>query len=239
MKRKRGNKRGKKKGSQEQTANEPAPIVVTLDREDNSGIDGSDSNYNNNNDDGKDEYASRMEVDTPSSTGTDQPLNVASINPDGSIDKTTGKSVGRVKVKLKTSKTLESHSDTDKSSLQLGLDKHGVVSDKMEDSGSSLPEVKMGVPGNISKKPGSIKITSFKGHSSLNVEKSSNAVAAGNDSVQQKEVKTTDQGLRYNKEELDSALLVIKKVMKMEAAEPFNVPVNPEALGIPVSMNHY
>lgn len=30
-------------------------------------------------------------------------------------------------------------------------------------------------------------------------------------------------------------LQVIKKVMKMDAAEPFNVPVNPEALGIPVS----
>lgn len=28
---------------------------------------------------------------------------------------------------------------------------------------------------------------------------------------------------------------IIKKVMKMDAAEPFNVPVNPEALGIPVS----
>lgn len=32
-------------------------------------------------------------------------------------------------------------------------------------------------------------------------------------------------------------LQVIKKVMKMDAAEPFNVPVNPEALGIPVSGN--
>lgn len=30
---------------------------------------------------------------------------------------------------------------------------------------------------------------------------------------------------------------VIKKVMKMDAAEPFNVPVDPIALGIPVSMN--
>lgn len=29
---------------------------------------------------------------------------------------------------------------------------------------------------------------------------------------------------------------IIKKVMKMDAAEPFNVPVNPEALGIPVSI---
>lgn len=33
-------------------------------------------------------------------------------------------------------------------------------------------------------------------------------------------------------------LQVIKKVMKMDAAEPFNVPVNPEALGIPVSISY-
>lgn len=29
---------------------------------------------------------------------------------------------------------------------------------------------------------------------------------------------------------------VIKKIMKMDAAEPFNVPVNPVELGIPVSL---
>lgn len=32
------------------------------------------------------------------------------------------------------------------------------------------------------------------------------------------------------------SLQVIKKVMKMDAAEPFNAPVNAEALGIPVSV---
>lgn len=30
---------------------------------------------------------------------------------------------------------------------------------------------------------------------------------------------------------------IIKKVMKMDAAEAFNTPVNPIALGIPVSLN--
>ncbi|KAF2319954.1 hypothetical protein GH714_020926 [Hevea brasiliensis] len=59
------------------------------------------------------------------------------------------------------------------------------------------------------------------------------------ESLQQKEPKTPHQESQYNKQELDSALLVIKKVMKMDAAEPFNVPVNPEALGIPVSRNTY
>eukprot|EP00250_Pteridium_aquilinum_P010389 c19351_g1_i1 orf=421-2571(-) len=33
--------------------------------------------------------------------------------------------------------------------------------------------------------------------------------------------------------ELNTALMVVKKIMKMEAAEPFNIPVDPVALGIP------
>lgn len=41
------------------------------------------------------------------------------------------------------------------------------------------------------------------------------------------------QALRYN--DVGCCAQVIRKVMKMDAAEPFNVPVNPEALGIPVS----
>ncbi|ESQ29636.1 hypothetical protein EUTSA_v10023369mg [Eutrema salsugineum] len=49
----------------------------------------------------------------------------------------------------------------------------------------------------------------------------------------QNEEKKTDQVSRYNKQELEDSLTVIKKIMKMEAADPFNVPVNPEALGIP------
>ncbi|GLJ24273.1 hypothetical protein SUGI_0462950 [Cryptomeria japonica] len=36
-----------------------------------------------------------------------------------------------------------------------------------------------------------------------------------------------------NKEELEAALMVLKKIMKMEAAEPFNTPVDPVSLGIP------
>jgi hypothetical protein len=37
----------------------------------------------------------------------------------------------------------------------------------------------------------------------------------------------------YNAKELKDALMVVKKIMKMDAAEPFNTPVNPVALGIP------
>ncbi|KAL9269455.1 Bromodomain-containing protein [Drosera capensis] len=39
-----------------------------------------------------------------------------------------------------------------------------------------------------------------------------------------------DVVVRYNKAELDASLEVIKKVMKMDAAEPFNAPVNPDEI---------
>nr|GME02240.1 bromodomain-containing factor 1 [Ipomoea batatas] len=48
-----------------------------------------------------------------------------------------------------------------------------------------------------------------------------------------KEPYSVSKDSRHNKKELDAAVEVIKKVMKMEAAEPFNAPVDPVALGIP------
>ncbi|RYR16586.1 hypothetical protein Ahy_B04g073625 isoform G [Arachis hypogaea] len=132
MKRKRGHKKGKGKSSSKHVVSETSALE--------------DFGTNNDNDDDKDDN-SGMEVDTPSSTGTDQQhYNVASINPDGSIDKTVGKplEVGCFKVKLKTPKMLESHSqhtssdapthsDPDKSSQQHGFDKQGVGADRKED----------------------------------------------------------------------------------------------------------
>ncbi|XP_057989503.1 uncharacterized protein LOC110661812 isoform X3 [Hevea brasiliensis] len=236
MKRKKGNKKGGQKGVPVAATNEASVNLVSLDGEDNSAADDDDDDDDNNNNHShnNEEYESRMDIDRPSSTATDRPLTFAGINPDGSTDKTTGKSVRRVKVKLKTSKLLESQSDTNKSSPQLGLEKQGVVSDKIEDTGNSLSEIKTVVPGNVSKKPGSIKIKFSKVLGGLSVEKSGSTVMVQDESLQQKESKTPHQESQYNKQELDSAMLGIKKVMKMDAAETFNVPVNPEALGIPV-----
>ncbi|GAY67074.1 hypothetical protein CUMW_253710 [Citrus unshiu] len=226
MKRKRGHKKGKSKGPTKAVKNEAIPVVSLSNTEDDD---------NNVDEYGNDEYESTMEVDTPSSTGTDQPLNVASINPDGSLDKALGKPVGRVKVKLKTPKLVESsHSDTDKSSSQLGFERQGGSSERIEDSAMSLAEMRLGVLGNASKKAGSIKIKSSRALGSSSVGKTSDTVAAQSETSHQKQLKTPRMDHQYNKEELDAALTVIKKVMKMDAAEPFNVPVNPEALGIPV-----
>ncbi|XP_011028343.1 PREDICTED: transcription factor GTE11 isoform X1 [Populus euphratica] len=249
-KRKRARKKGKAAKPKaeaavsggEGSADEEQTLInlITLSREDH--------NDDHDVDDHDDDNQSPMEVNTPSSTGTDQPLHLASINPDGSIDKAAAtaasgggvggvKGVGRVKVKLKSSKILESRSDTDRSSpvQNLGLEK------QVEDSGNSVvPEIKM----YVSRRPGGIKIkssssTQVMGGGGRGGGSSSGDVVVVEDEdedeegLPNKELETPHKENRYDKKELDSALLVIKKVMKMDAAEPFNVPVNPDALGIP------
>lgn len=202
MKRKRGHKKGKKAKKNVAVAapSEAAVNVVSINSEDNSV---------------NDEYESGMEVDTPISAGTDQALNVASVNPDSNVDKAVGKSVGRVKVKLKTSsKVLESdvpsHSDTDKSSPQLGFERQGGggVNEKMEDSGNSSAEMKIGVL----RKAGSIKIKSSRMLGGSNGDRSGYDISTEHEDSFQKEVKMPRQGSRYNKQELDSALTVCWRI---------------------------
>ncbi|OWM79332.1 hypothetical protein CDL15_Pgr003505 [Punica granatum] len=244
MKRKRGHKKGKSKASKAARVSEAPKPVPSENVENDSANDQA----------AHDEPDLRMEANTPSSSGTDQPSNVASINPDGSIEKTSKKPVGRVKVKLKTSKILDSQhnssdaptqSDTDKSSQKMDVDKQVTDVDKKEDSIDSVPETNAGTSENPSKKAASIRIKTPKALASLS-NQADNAVGGEvesmqvqqeepKESVQQKEPKEAVRNSQHNKQELDSALMVIRKVMKMEAAEPFNVPVDPIALGIPVS----
>ncbi|PKI53058.1 hypothetical protein CRG98_026638 [Punica granatum] len=239
---KRGHKKGKSKASKAARVSEAPKPVPSENVENDSANDQA----------AHDEPDLRMEANTPSSSGTDQPSNVASINPDGSIEKTSKKPVGRVKVKLKTSKILDSQhnssdaptqSDTDKSSQKMDVDKQVTDVDKKEDSIDSVPETNAGTSENPSKKAASIRIKTPKALASLS-NQADNAVGGEvesmqvqqeepKESVQQKEPKEAVRNSQHNKQELDSALMVIRKVMKMEAAEPFNVPVDPIALGIP------
>ncbi|KAE9599371.1 putative chromatin remodeler Bromodomain family [Lupinus albus] len=204
MKRKRGHKKGKRRN----------PAIATNaefeNKEQNSPL--NEFGYDKDNNSG-------MEAHTPSSTGTYH--NYSPAPP----------AVGRVKVKLKTPKMLDSqptssdaltHSDTDKSSHQHGFDKHSFNPDRIEDSVTSLC-----VP---SKRPGSIKIKSSK-------MLGSNADLKGTPFSPCSHTKPPQHNPPYNKQELDASLLIIRKIMKMDAAEPFNVPVNPEALGIPDYFN--
>lgn len=232
MKRKRGKKKGKSKKPHAVVVKEQTQNVISLNTEDNSGS----GNVDNEELDSGKEVES---IETPSST--DQPVKVASINSDRLINRPAGNLVyGRVKVKIKTSKALDSQlsdaptqSDTDKSSQQGGVEKPVVVSEKAEDSANSLPDVNPCVSGNQSKKSGGIKIKSSKGFTSPVINPCDNTPVVQNEQTHQKDPGLPRQGPRYNEQELNASLEVIKKIMKMDAAEPFNAPVNPVALGIP------
>ncbi|GLT85771.1 hypothetical protein SLE2022_039490 [Rubroshorea leprosula] len=222
MKRKRGHKKGSKQKAPATTAPSEAVVNVVSEEDDS----------------GQDETESGMEVGTPSSTGTDQPLvNLVNMKSDGSVGKALGNLVGRVKVKLKTPRALDSdvpsHSDTDKGSPKVGLERQDMVTKKVEDSGNLAGERKMAFSGIVYRKSGKIKIKSSMKLGDSSVDKGGAAVPAQGETSLLKEQKVTHQDSRYNKQELGSAVAVIKKVMKMEAAAPFNEPVDPEALGIP------
>ncbi|KAF3453952.1 hypothetical protein FNV43_RR04394 [Rhamnella rubrinervis] len=86
MKRKRGHKKGgKAKGTSDSAAVGGKEALLSVNVENNS------EEMDNANDSG------RAEADTPSSTGTDQPYNVANINPDGSINKAVESQLGVLK----------------------------------------------------------------------------------------------------------------------------------------------
>ncbi|XP_030503612.2 uncharacterized protein LOC115718926 [Cannabis sativa] len=217
MKRKRGHKKGKSKKGSVTVSSVKEAEVSTVENE--SGLDEFDDNPN-----------------TPSSTGNDQPNNLVVSG------KGVGKPLGIVKVKLKKPKIMESQlassdaptqSDTDKSSQQMGLERQAVVAEKMEDSANSLLEATLSTLGNSSKKAGSIKIKSSKSLGPSIKQANNDDVPTIREESPLKELKTPVRDHRYDKEELDTCLMVIQKVMKMDAAEPFNSPVNPIALGIP------
>ncbi|XP_010251661.1 PREDICTED: bromodomain-containing protein 3 isoform X2 [Nelumbo nucifera] len=253
MKRKRGHKKGKQKKHTALIGNELVLNAVGLNTEDNSGFDDVDG----------DQLDYGVEVKAPDSMELDHPVKPTSTDTDGFSDRSAGRSGrGRVKVKLRSSKMLESQhtsdahtqSDTDKSSLQVGLEKEREVTEKMEDSANSFPEVQFALSGKSSRKTGSIKIKSSRGLRSSNVvlnqgnspvyiqdEKTTQTVSDNDKIVESFKSRESPEGgqklpfqqPQYKKKELNAALSVIKKVMKMDAAEPFNVPVNPIALGIP------
>ncbi|KAK6159653.1 hypothetical protein DH2020_003034 [Rehmannia glutinosa] len=114
-------------------------------------------------------------------------------------------------------------------------EKRGLPNEKMEDSANSLSETNGLVSGNISRKSVGIKIKS-RGLGSSSMSPCSNTEPVKGDRIEKKDTESLHQESIYNEQELKAALEVIRKVMKMDAAEPFNAPVNPVALGIPDMM---
>ncbi|KAI7730639.1 hypothetical protein M8C21_002277 [Ambrosia artemisiifolia] len=240
MKRKRG-KKGKFGKAPKVGITEADPNIDNVSGGDTSG----------SSDTEKDEPTSKPDVETPSTengTGTVQPENP--LPPPVSSTVVTDKPVGRlvynrVKVKIKASKALEpqlnssdarTQTDTDKNSQHIVLEKP-VVSEKVEDSANAVPETNVVASITQPKKTGSIKIKTSKSFSST-MSPCSNTGVTQVENTHQKEPESVSResvsrDSVYNKQELNASLEVIKKIMKMDAAEPFNAPVNPVALGIP------
>ncbi|KAL3839315.1 hypothetical protein ACJIZ3_023906 [Penstemon smallii] len=237
MKRKRGNKKGRAKKPKLVATNEVTSNVVSLHTEDNSGVDEFDNEEVNS------EMDAETEI-TPTPSEPTLPEKPSTNNIVGRpIDNVFGRAVyTRVKVRLKTSNNLEAQltssdapaqSDTDKSSQQGVSEKQGVPNEKMEDSTNSPSETNGCVSGNTSKKSMGIKIKSSRGFGSSSMSPCNNIEPCKGDKKEKQDAGLLHQDSRYDEQELKLALEVIRKVMKMDAAGPFNVPVNPVALGIP------
>ncbi|KAF5952053.1 hypothetical protein HYC85_009997 [Camellia sinensis] len=128
---------------------------------------------------------------------------------------------------------VETPQNGSRSRQQANLQKQKVIDATMGDSMSSSPEMSVAVSANLSKKARSIMTKSSRGFVASSIEPGSNAEQVQNGRTHQKEANSLHQDPQYEKQELKAALEVIKKVMKMDAAEPFNVPVDPVALAIP------
>lgn len=178
---------------------------------------------------------------------------------------------GRVKLKFKSSKALESNhsksetqapADAGKSqtaapeaSKQVTADKGIAASSDGQTTDGQVSELSGSDKEKVAKKVGTIKILSAglsssvqdntkdrkaeevdeplpsKQETVLGNEESDNASEPGNS--QELEVKQSTLEHQRDEKELAAALEAIKKVMKVDAAEPFNAPVDPVALGIP------
>ncbi|KAL6494481.1 hypothetical protein OROGR_031281 [Orobanche gracilis] len=238
MKRRRGNKKGKAKKPKLISTNKEAPNAVSLNTEEsNSGADEFD---NEEVDSGMDNEAQT----TPPQSKNSQPERTDNSDSIGRpvSSNTFAKAVyTRVKVRIKTSKNLDrqhtssdppSQSDNDKSNQHVGSEKQGLPCEKMEDSANSLSDTNGGVSGYTSQKFMGIKIMSG-GLGSSSMSPCNKTEPIKGYSIEKKDTESLNQESRNNEQELKTALEVIRKVMKMEAAEPFNAPVNPVALGIP------
>lgn len=214
MKRKRKSKKGKTKKPRMDGTNDVTENAVTEIKEDKSGSDEFDNG----------EFDSGVEAksDSPVVTSPAEKPAPVSSGGGGPTNERIGKLVygRRVKVKIKTSKTLDAqvtssdphtHSDTDKSSQQVELEKQASVTEKMEDSANSLSETNTGISGNPSKKSRGIKIKTSRGFGSLSISPCSNAEHMKGETAKLKEPDLFKRENQFNKQELDAALEVILK----------------------------
>ncbi|KAL6964446.1 hypothetical protein U1Q18_052451 [Sarracenia purpurea var. burkii] len=98
---------------------------------------------------------------------------------------------------------------------------------------ADMPETNVSVFANVLKIARSMVSKSSRGFASGSTEPSSDTEQVQDGGTCQKEPNVPYQDPQYKEQELKASLAVIRRVMKMEAAGPFNVPVDPIALRIP------
>ncbi|CAN6458424.1 unnamed protein product [Victoria cruziana] len=138
---------------------------------------------------------------------------------------------GRVRVKLKSSKSISLAQEPVQNS-PVSLNGDIIPNERFEDGTSLLSESET-VSGKSSKKFGSIKIKSSRSSGTSSASFPDKQRVELQTVAEKTKLKEICKDPRYNERELTAALGVIKKIMKMDAAYPFNTPVNPVALGIP------
>ncbi|XP_057542825.1 uncharacterized protein LOC130821173 isoform X2 [Amaranthus tricolor] len=256
MKRKRGNKKGKsKKQKSPNLATETVDDSPENDVESGNTdeISGSESESEpepvkeNENEKGKEKAKVEeepkksvpvMEVETP----VEKKEQVVSIRPEGVFQRPPPTAVyGRVKLKLKAApkSPLDPPQIAASSEAQIQNPVVNVVDNKQDKEVSVVGDKS---EDKIKKSPGIKIVVSSKSSSPQDgKENGGNGSVSGNGngkSPEAKKIEEQEQRLprresKLNKQELETSLEVIKKIMKMDAAEPFNVPVNPVELGIP------
>lgn len=215
MKRKRKSSKSKAKKHLIVETNDVTENAVTQNTEENSGLDQSEN----------EESDSGVEAESQSPVASVPVEPPATVSSGGQNNEKAGKFVygRRVKVKIKTSKTLDSqltssdkptHSDTDKSSQQVELEKQASINEKMEDSGNSLSETNTGISGNPSKVSGAIRIKTSRGFSS-SISPCSNAELMKGESAKLREPEIFKIDNRFDKQELDAALEVVLKISRV------------------------
>ncbi|CAA7396484.1 unnamed protein product [Spirodela intermedia] len=260
MKRKRGSKSSNKKGKKKAVTvlSDPASSPSHVNGDEDAGLDERDVSPTN----------SKNEVELPS-VSPDETSNPANSDPITTNEASLSQPrYSRVKVKLKSSRTLEPSKtnidnqmgETEKGHGKPVLPTSETCIEKKEGSNYSdgrISDLQPTSSGKSPRKAGSIKIISSrvirpsnvgmaeeydKANSPLQIKGERERWISDNERTAESSVhikyRRRDTSAprvdpRYDENELRTALVVIKKIMKMEAAEPFNAPVDPVALGIP------
>ncbi|KAJ6835962.1 ankyrin repeat, bromo and BTB domain-containing protein [Iris pallida] len=260
MKRKRGSKKGHKKVKGPPAVTDPTTVPVYLNTEDTACFDQSDDSQHNSEMDMGPSPAGSDKPSNLSSSEAELPDFRLKGKVGHSRLRVKLKSSKAIEPH-KIYSDIQTPSDTDKSNQQATLELNDTVVEK-DDSAYSDGQTSELQHTNLEKLPrkaGTIKIKSSKGlefssngmqdknfnkkkgpemqgEKSLDLVLSDDKItadASASRNLQQKEMKRPYRDPHYKEKELSDAFEVIKKIMKMDAAVPFNAPVDPIALGIP------